>query len=499
MRKGKIAIIGLGSGDEDQLSLGIWNKLRSAKHIYLRTAAHPVVTLLDRHHIDYESFDAIYEAYASFPEVYEAIATKIMELAAETEDEIVYAVPGHPMIAEATVQLLKTRCVDQFDLTIMGGESFLDQAFLRLGFDPIAGFQLLDGSQLNAMMVQPQLHTIIAQVYDTATASDVKLSLMDVYPDDFPVVVGHALGVQGEEQIKHIPLYELDRIAGYGNLSLIWLPATEVAAVRNKTFGRLKEIITHLRSPEGCSWDREQTHQSIRKHLIEEMYELLEAIDDDDPEAMCEELGDLLLQIMLHAEIEAEIGAFNIDDVIAGLNEKLIRRHPHVFGHQHAEDAEQALQSWQAIKAEEKKLKGDIAADTSQLSGIPRNLPSMMSALALQKRAAEVGFDWTELADVFDKVDEELAELKAVAYQEEVDDMQAEELGDLLFAAINVARFLNIDPEAALAATNRKFMSRFSYIEKMLRLKGLDFEQTNLIEMEAWWQEAKAEGKIEGK
>ena len=178
-------------------------------------------------------------------------------------------------------------------LTVLGGESFLDEAFVRLGFDPIEGFQLLDAAELRASVIQPQPHTLIGQVYDMFTASEVKLALMELYPDDYPVIVGHALGVEGEEAIQQVPLFELDRIDGYGNLSLIYVPRSDDSKLRRRTFARLHEIVGILRSPEGCPWDREQTHESIRKNLIEETYEVLETIDEDDPEHMQEELGDL--------------------------------------------------------------------------------------------------------------------------------------------------------------------------------------------------------------
>lgn len=489
--KGEITIVGLGSGDEQQLTLGVWNVLQQAQHLYLRTADHPVVSFLDQQQIAYQTFDDIYRESPSFSDVYETIAAELIQAAKTHDDGIVYAVPGHPMVAEATTQLLKTECAGQVKLSVIGGESFLDQAFTRLGFDPLAGFQLLDGNELDPLMLQPRIHTIIAQVYDRFIASDVKLSLMSYYPDDHPVIIGHSLGIQAEEQVLTVPLYELDRQNGYGNRSLIWIPPTEDERVLNKQFNRLQEIIHVLRSPEGCPWDREQTHQSIRKNLIEETYEVLEAIDDDDPEAMCEELGDLLMQIMLHAEMEAEEGTFTITDVIAGLNSKLIRRHPHVFADRKVLDAEEALKSWQEIKAEERRSKNESDDHRSLLEGIPRQLPEMMTALQLQKRAAKAGFDWPTIEEVLDKLLEEYKELQQVAVNSHQAERQMEELGDVLFSVINVARFLKLDPEAALAQTNRKFISRFKYIEEQLRLKGWDFEQTDLQQMETWWQEAK--------
>ena len=500
---GNITVVGLGSGDAGQLTLAVWNLLQQSPHIYVRTEHHPVMSMFKEHGISYRSFDRIYETQEDFPSVYAEICRELMVAALVSSDStIVYAVPGHPMVAEATVQLLKERCPEQgIALKIVGGESFLDQAFIALGFDPIEGFQLLDASGLQPAGLNPRLHTVIGQVYDTFTASDVKLSLMEIYPDDYEITVGHALGVEGMEQIVRVPLHELDHLDGYGNLSLIWVPRTTDDAVRNRTFSRLHEIVSILRSPEGCPWDREQTHQSIRKNLIEETYEVLETIDDDDPAHMQEELGDLLLQIMLHSQMEEETGTFGVYDVIQGLNEKLIFRHPHVFGDKHAADAESALGNWEQMKAEEKRRKGIASEAASVLDGVPRDLPALMKAYKLQKKAAKVGFDWDRVEDVLDKVAEELQELREAiasvdsATGEEDKDKHmahaAEELGDVLFAVVNAARFMSADPEESLTLTNRKFVRRFQYIEEQLRINGKSFDQTDLLEMERWWQEAK--------
>lgn len=490
----QITIVGLGTGDEDQLTLGVWKKLQNAQRIYLRTQDHPMVRLFASNQIAFETFDHLYESNARFEDVYEAIAGQLIQSAQEKQGEIVYAVPGHPMVAEAAVQLLRDRCPQLgIGISIMGGESFLDQAFLAFGFDPIDGFQLLDATSLNRFSLNPLMHTIIGQVYDTFTASDVKLSLMEIYPDDYPVVAGHSLGVKGQQQLHEVPLHELDHVKGYGNLSLVWVPRSQREEHLNRSFGRLHEIVGILRSPEGCPWDREQTHASIRKNLIEETYEVLETIDDDDPEAMCEELGDLMLQVMLHSQIEEETGAFTVYDVIETLNEKLIRRHPHVFGANKAGNADEALGNWNEMKAEEKLMKGIDVREQSVLSGVPRDLPGLMKALKLQKKAAQVGFDWSEAREVLGKVEEELNELKQAIESKEADAEQnrQEELGDVLFSIVNLARFLHVDPEEAIAQTNRKFIQRFSYMEQQLRLRGISFEQTDLSDMENYWQEAK--------
>ncbi|WP_274365789.1 nucleoside triphosphate pyrophosphohydrolase [Paenibacillus thermotolerans] len=497
--KGKITVAGLGPGGRDGLTLGAWDAIRGAKLLLLRTEHHPVVAWLTEQGIPYRSYDSIYEAHGQFRDVYEAIAADLIEQASSDSGagaEIVYAVPGHPSVAETTVALLRERCpAAGIELDVIGGESFLDRAFAVLGFDPADGFQLADATDLHARRLQPFNHIVITQVYDEFTASDVKLALMERYPDEYEVVVGHALGVDGQQQVFRVPLYELDRVKGWGNLSLVYVPPTERDDVHYRTFERLHEIVAILRSPEGCPWDREQTHKSLRKYFIEETFEAVETIDDDDPDAMREELGDVLLQIMLHSQIEEEAGMFTVWDVIAGLSEKLVRRHPHVFGTKTVEGVEGVLQTWQEVKAQEKeqKQKGE-APPESVLGGIPSGLPGLMRAVALQKKAAKVGFDWDEPGQIADKIVEELKEFQAVLSQPEREDAKdrlLDEMGDLLFAVVNLARYLKIDPEEAISSTNRKFFRRFQYIEEQLRLRGKSFDQTDIQEMELLWQEAK--------
>jgi len=486
-----ITVVGLGSGGEDQLTLGALKALEQASRRFARTADHPAVADLKLRNIEFESFDRIYEARDSFEDVYEAIADELFAAAGDRPGEsVLYAVPGHPMVAERTVQLLRQRAPAKgIELRLLGGESFLDQAFARLGFDPIEGFQLLDAADLSREHLRPRLHTVIGQVYDSFTASEVKLTLMGVYPDDHPVVVGQALGVEGRESIRTVPLYELDRLESYGNLMLVYVQANSDDRLRRRSFERLHEIVAILRSPNGCPWDREQTHRSIRRNFIEETYEAIEALDLDDPDGMKEEFGDVILQVLLHSQMEEENGSFDVYDVLAELNDKLIFRHPHVFGGENAQDAEEALKNWEQMKAEEKKRKG-APERQSLLDGVPKDLPALPRAYKIQKKASSVGFDWPDLEGVFGKIEEELREFRQ-ATREESAERQLDELGDLLFAVVNASRFIKADPEEALAGTNRKFTRRFRYIEEQLRIKGRSFGETDLIEMEEWWQEAK--------
>jgi tetrapyrrole methylase family protein/MazG family protein len=486
----KIIVLGLGSGTLEQMPIGIYRTIKQAKQLYFRTACHPVVDELAAEGIHYNSFDEVYEAHQQFAQVYEDICQRLLTLA--EKETVVYGVPGHPLVAEKTVQLLLEQGPQQgIDIQVIGGQSFLDAVFTALKIDPVEGFSLLDGSQLTGGAIHPGGHILICQVYDSFTASDVKLTLMELYPDEYPVTVVTAAGIPGEERIETIPLYELDRLTGYSNLTTVYVPPTEENVVLNKQFWRLKEIVEILRSPEGCPWDREQTHQSIRKNLIEETCEVLETIDEDDPEAMCEELGDLLMQILLHSQMAEEEGFFTVYDVIATLNEKLLRRHPHVFGEMGANDAEEALQNWQAIKAEEKKAKGIEL--TSLLDGLPRDLTALLTALKLQKKAATVGFDWDDIELVKAKVLEEWHEFNQATTEQD----KKEEFGDILFALVNLARFADIDPEEALSLSNNKFKRRFAYIEGKFQQAGKNLDKATLEEMEEIYQEGKRKEKGE--
>lgn len=369
-----------------------------------------------------------------------------------------------------------------------GSENFLERVVRLFGFDPLEGFQLLDAHVFDREQLRPRLHTVIARVESPDTAARVRQTLLKVYPEDYPAAVGEMPDGPGGGHIRTVPLGELDGLP-FGGPALVYLKAGRDDRLRRTSFDRLYEIVGILRSPQGCPWDRAQTHQSIRQNFIEETFEALEAIDTGDVSGMREELGDVLLQILLHCRMEEEAGTFDVYDVLGELNDKLIFRHPHVFGEAAAGNPEEALRNWEAMKAEEKRRKGDVSRG-SVLDGIPKDLPALPRAFKLQKKAAKVGFDWPDLSGVFAKIEEELAELKTAAGQSP--ERSREELGDLLFAVVNAARFLHVDPEEALARTNRKFAERFRHIERRLAESGRTFDQTDLAEMETWWSEAKA-------
>ena len=253
-----------------------------------------------------------------------------------------------------------------------------------------------------------------------------------------------------------------------------------------RTFDDLVRLMTRLRGPDGCPWDRKQTFPDLKAYVIEESYEVVDAIDQNDRAALAEELGDLLLQAVFIAEMAREEGSFDIYDSITAIHDKLVRRHPHVFGDVVADDAEQVLVNWEKLKQDERK-----AENKSVLSGVPQAMPALLKARRLTEKAARVGFDWRRTEDVFDKLDEEVAELREAVAEGDAEHIH-EEIGDLLFTIANIARKVNVNPEEALQSTNRKFMRRFEAMESRLRERDQNLDQLELEEMDRLWDEAKA-------
>ena len=263
-------------------------------------------------------------------------------------------------------------------------------------------------------------------------------------------------------------------------------------------FERLVDIMATLRGPNGCPWDKQQDFNSLKPMLVEEVYEVLEAVENGDFDGISEELGDLLLHVVFHAYLGKEAGQFDINTVIDKISEKLVRRHPHVFGTESASTADEVIKNWEAIKAQEKaeKLKNRTPEQRSLLEGIPSKLPAIHEAHQISSRAARVGFDWPDVDGIFDKLQEEVRELKeviATGDEESRRERLEDEIGDMLFVIVNIARYLKIDSESALKRANRKFKSRFQYMESELARQGKSLEQTSLQEMEALWQKAKSE------
>ncbi|SDJ83492.1 bifunctional methyltransferase/pyrophosphohydrolase YabN [Natronincola ferrireducens] len=485
----KLTIVGLGPGAKEHLTLATFKAMKDHKEVYLRTDKHPIVTYLKEEGINYKTFDHVYEEKQDFQEVYEEIAEILIEKA--KEEDILYAVPGHPYVAENTVQLLLEGCKREgIPKEVYPAMSFVDAMFMALEIDPIDGFKLLDGLQLEKQKPDPSIANIITQVYDPFIASEVKLRLMDYYDDEQEIFVVKNAGIPGIQRIERMPLYMLDRLDWIDYLTSLYIPRIDIDQKKYYNVNNLVEIMEILRSKEGCPWDIKQTHDSLKPYLIEESYEVLEAIDEKDDLLLEEELGDLLLQVIFHSQIAKERQAFTMEDVVQGICEKLVFRHPHVFKGVKAETTSEALANWEHQKRQEKQIKS--IADSMTM--IPKELPALLKAVKVQKKAADVGFDWDQIEDVVNKVKEEL--LETLQAKETKDDNKIkEEVGDLLFAVVNLARFLKVNPEDALNATCNKFIYRFRYIEEKAMEAKQDIKKMTLSKMDELWEEAKKKNR----
>lgn len=486
---GTIHIVGLGPGDLSMLPLGTYQQLQSGLPVVLRTRIHPAVAELEQQlGLVFSSFDHLYDIGADFAAIYEEMANQLIERARAGED-LVYAVPGHPLMAEQSVQHVLTyvRNHDDAKAVIGAGYSFFDAVCSALGLDPIEGTALLDGTSLDEAALSPEQHLLIAQVFNRMVASEVKLTLMAVYPDDYEITVIRAAGVPALETIQTVPLYELDRVEAIDHLTTVYVPRTEEADIRKGTPWFPAQLVHRLRQPDGCPWDRDQTHESLRRYVIEEAYEVAEAIDQGDPEALVSELGDLLLQILLHAEIAGEWGDFTLRDVYRVLSDKLIRRHPHVFGAERAATAEEAEAAWNTAKAAETDLN---AENDSILGELRWGRPAAQIARDIQERVANVGFDWPDARAVFAKLEEEVAELGLEIKQNDLKNAK-NELGDVLFVIVNLARWLDFDIEETLSAAIRKFVRRFHVVERRATEHG-GWSKVSSEDLETFWGEAKS-------
>lgn len=478
-----IKIVGLGPGSIDALTIGTLNLLKNNDNIFFRTEIHPNVKELKENGVKYKSYDFLYEKSDAFDYVYSEIANDLVKQHDDYGD-IVYAVPGHPLVAEKSVNLLLKLCKEKkIDFEILPAVSFIDAMIESLQIDPIGGLKIIDAFDINNQILDKRVDTIITQVYDKFIASEVKLSLCEYYKDDTEIYFVRAAGVKGYESIRKISLYELDRQEDIDYLTSVYIPKD---LNNTRDFYDLLNIMERLRGEDGCPWDREQTHESIKRCLIEECYEVLDAIDNKDIDGIIEELGDVLLQVVFHSQIGKDEGYFNVNDVIEGISNKLTIRHPHVFGETKVKDSNDVLVNWENIK----KIEKSINSYTEGLKLVPKNLPALIRAEKVQKKAAKVGFDWDDVSYAFDKIIEEYEEVKKVYKSQNKAKIQ-EEIGDLIFTLVNVARFLDIDPEFALNYTIEKFISRFEHIEQSALKAGKKLEEMDLEEMDRLWEEAK--------
>jgi tetrapyrrole methylase family protein/MazG family protein len=351
-----------------------------------------------------------------------------------------------------------------------------------LNIDALDGLQVFDALQISGF-AQPPINTdiplLLGQVYNRFVASETKMALMALYPDEHNVVLIHSAGTS-EQSIENLLLYEMDRSRQISHLTSLYVPAVSDPS----SLQSFAQTVAYLRSPDGCPWDQEQTRQSLRKDFLEEVSEVLEALDADNPDDIQEELGDVLYHIVMQAQIASELGEFSLSDVVAGINEKLIRRHPHIWGDDIATDTSEVVQKWEQIKALEKDAPSSRA---SILDDVPSTLPALARAQAIQTRVQSVGFDWPSIDGVVAKVEEELSELHAASEPARV----SEELGDLFFALVNWARWLELQAESTLREANSRFVRRFKIMEQKANSMNINLAECDVSELDDLWEEAK--------
>ena len=477
-----ITILGLGPGNPAYLTRQAWDLLSRAGEVYLRTARHPTVAALPSHLI-LHSFDDLYEKLDDFAAIYETIVEQVIVLGQRAQG-VLYAVPGHPLVGESSVQRILARARKEgLAVRLVEGLSFVEPVLSLLEIDGLSGLQLTDATDLVAAHhppLDPDRPTLIGQLYGRRLASEVKLALMNAYPDDHLVTLVQAAGME-EATKTSISLYQLDQGQQVDHLTTLYVPPLSHVG----GLSAFQETVARLRAPDGCPWDREQTHQTLRTNLLEETYEALAALDAGDDDKLCEELGDLLMQIAMHVQIATEEGAFQFADLIGRIDAKLKRRHPHVFGDLQVRGTADVLRNWEAIKASERAKEGSTHHST--LEGVPVILPALARAQALGDRAARIGFDWPDVEGVLDKLGEEVAELRAA----EDPEARSQELGDLLFTLVSVARWLGVDAESGLRGACNRFTRRYAKMERMARAQGTDLASLPLAEQDALWERAK--------
>ncbi|HET9915226.1 MAG TPA: nucleoside triphosphate pyrophosphohydrolase [Anaerolineales bacterium] len=347
------------------------------------------------------------------------------------------------------------------------------QTFDVLRISPPDQLILLEARTLASAHVPPyppDVPALLTNIDSQELGLHLKNVLLTTYPKE------HVVYIVKEGKKKEVKLIELEAEVSFS----LYIPATG----EGTSFESFAEIVAHLRAPNGCPWDREQTHETLRKHMLEESYEAISAIDSGDFVDMREEFGDLLLQVVLQSQIANEEGQFNVNQVVQGIYSKIVRRHPHVFGDVAVEDVDGVLANWEKLKEKERGKKKD---GKGFLDGVPLALPALSQAQEYQDRAARVGFDWPEIEGVLEKIAEEVEEVKRATNEEEL----AAEIGDLFFALVNLARWKKVDAESVLRGTNMKFKKRFGYIEQGAKKQGRELSALSLDEMESLWQEAK--------
>ena len=476
----KIIVVPLGPGAPEYLTLGAINALKSASQVILRTEKHGAVEYLTKQGIVFQTLDALYEECDDF----DALNAKVSQTLWEAAQKGAVAYGVADSMTDDTVHTLLKEAGPKKQVELMAGVPLSATAFSALPNMPAGQpVRIMPASAWRHAELMPSEALLVTELNSRLTAGEIKIWLMSLYAEEGEVLY-FPPGEQARRQCVSLPLIDLDRQKKYDHTSAVFVPASPMNSRIRYDFADLLNVMDRLRAPDGCPWDKEQTHESLRPYLLEEAYEAVGAITDGDMDHVADELGDVLLQVVFHAKIGSQHGEFDIQDVTTAICRKMISRHAHIFGDVKCDTAEEVLASWDSLKRKERGLSTQAAV----MADVPKHLPALMRAQKVQQKAKQVGFDWDDPKEALKKVLEEADEV----LQELINGTDpSEELGDLLFAVVNVARLCKKQPELLLMAGVEKFIARFERMEKAIVEDGKALELLTLSEMDVYWKKEK--------
>ena len=480
-----ITLLGLGPGNPKYLTNEAMQWLAGVEEIYVGNPHHPALSVIPATVTISNLYDLVPGKGGDHDRT-QQLVNRILALGQRPEG-VTFADTGHPCRDSILGrQVFQHASGAGIPLKVIAGLSWSELVIQLTGYVSPSVLTILNAQDLIDRHIPdfpPNHAAVISPIDSSKTASGLMQILLSVYPKDHPLILLHA--TEPEVVTESVVLEKLDKCLNLSVFTSLYIqPLNE-----NSAFESFQEIVARLRAPDGCPWDREQTHLSLRQHLLEESYETLEAIDSGNMDDLREELGDLLLQIVLNAQIAGENKHFNMAQVIDGISSKIISRHPHVFGDIKVEGVGGVLKNWEKLKEAERQQNGN--SKKGLLDGAPASLPALAYSHEIQDRAARVGFDWPGIEGVIAKVHEELEEVLAATTDAE----REGEIGDLAFAVVNLARWLKVDPESALRGTNQRFKKRFSHIEDTARERGVSLGDLGFEEMDRLWEDAKRKSK----
>lgn len=445
--------------------------LRQAERVFLQTERHPTANAVRSMDIPFETMDDLYESSDDFDALNSNIANRLCKAG-----DCVYIATGNIQNSQLPAIRQAAREIGA-DVRIL---PFLSPG--EVAFCDRARAIALSAHDL-PQTIDPEQNYTVEEIDSRMTAGEAKLFLSEYYPDEWKALFA-SIQQDGSYRSREIKLCELDQQKDYDATTILYVPQSTFEERSRHDFADVMRIVRRLRAPNGCPWDREQTHASLKNALLEECYELIDAIDEEDDAHICEELGDVLLQFALHAAIGEEQSAFTARDACTELVEKLIYRHPHVFGTVRVGGSDEVLKNWDALKMAQRNQQ----TQTEVLRSVPKAFPALLRSRKVQKKAADVGFDWSSAEDAFYKINEETNELRSAIEQ---GSNIEEEMGDLLFAVVNVARLLKLEPEFLLMRATDKFIFRFEQMELLARQQGFSLKELSFAEQDLLWEQAK--------